>query len=196
MLDSDNFKMKTLETARCILRPISLGDAPSLFDYYKEDIVVKYLPFKKHKTISETEKFIKIFFLRNYKERKIGHYAIVFKKENRVIGNVGFNNISYSSKEGEMGICLNPSYWGHNLSTELAQEMIRYGFDDLGLKRIIAITFENNKYSQKPLEALGFNYIKTFNKKINSKNIKVKCHKFEMTQNYYMKVNLNYIKKG
>ncbi|CEH34228.1 GNAT family N-acetyltransferase [Romboutsia lituseburensis] len=196
MHNSNNFKMKTLETSRCILRPISLEDAPYLFDYYQKDIVVKYLPFKPHKTISDTKKFIKLFFLKNYKEGKIGHYAIVLKEENVVVGNVGFNNISPSSKEGEMGICINPYYWGYNLSTELAKEMIRYGFEDLGLQKIFAITFEDNKYSQKPLEVLGFNYIKTFNKKLYSKNQYVKCHRYEMLRSSYIKNKPKLNKKG
>lgn len=196
MHNSNNFKMKTLETSRCILRPISLEDAPYLFDYYQKDIVVKYLPFKPHKTISDTKKFIKLFFLKNYKEGKIGHYAIVLKEENVVVGNVGFNNISPSSKEGEMGICINPYYWGHNLSTELAKEMIRYGFEDLGLQKIFAITFEDNKYSQKPLEVLGFNYTKTFNKKLYSKSQYVKCHRYEMLRSSYIKNKPKLNKKG
>lgn len=188
MYNSSKSKMKILETKRCILRPISLEDAPDLFDYYNQDIVVKYLPFKKHKTISDTEKFIRLFFLKNYNEGKIGHYAIVLKEENRVIGNVGFNNISTSSKEGEMGICINPSYWGYNLSTELAQEMLRYGFKDLNLEKITAITFEDNKHSQKPLENLGFHYVKTFNKNLKSKKVRnpIKCHEYEMLKTNYI----------
>lgn len=190
MYNSSKFKMKILETKRCILRPISLEDAPNLFDYYNQDIVVKYLPLKKHRTISDTEKFIRLFFLKNYNEGKIGHYAIVLKKENKVIGNVGFNNISTSSKEGEMGICINPSYWGYDLSTELAKEMLRYGFKDLNLEKITAITFEDNKHSQKPLEKLGFNYVKTFNKNLKSKKTEspIKCHEYEM-------LKMNYINK-
>lgn len=196
MHDPSNFKMRILETSRCILRPITLDDAPYLFNCYKEQIAVKYLPFKKHNTISDTKKFIKLFFLKNYKEDKVGHYAIVFKSENIVIGNIGFNNLSPLALEGEIGICINPLYWGHDLSTELAQEIIRYGFNDLGLNKISAITFEDNKYSKKSLEKLGFNYIKTFNKNLNSKNIIVRCHKFEMTKDYYTKIKFKLYKKG
>ena len=190
MYNSSKLKMKILETKRCILRPISLEDAPNLFNYYNQDIVVKYLPFKKHRTISDTEKFIRLFFLKNYNEGKIGHYAIVLKKENKVIGNIGFNNISTSSKKGEMGICINPSYWGYDLSTEVVEEMLRYGFEDLNLKKITAITFEDNKYSQKPLENLGFDYVKTFNKNLKSKKTgsPIKCHEYEM-------LKMNYINK-
>ncbi|MDK2561937.1 GNAT family protein [Romboutsia sedimentorum] len=188
MHNSNLFEMKILETKNCILRPISLEDAPHLFEYYKYDKVVKYLPFKKHKNISDTENFIKIFFLKNYAKGKIGHYAIVLKKENKVIGNIGFNNISSSSKEGELGICINPLYWGYNLSSELAKEMLRYGFYDLNLKKIIAVAFEDNKYSQKPLQELGFHHVKFFNKKLYAKKsgAYVKCHKYEIFKKDYM----------
>ncbi len=188
MHNSNRFEMKILETRNCLLRPISLEDTPHLFEYYKYDKVVKYLPFKKHKTISDTENFIKLFFLKHYSQGKIGHYAIVFKKENKVIGNIGFNNISSSSQEGEIGICINPLYWGYNLSSELAKEMLRYGFYDLNLKKVTAVTFEDNKYSQKPLQKLGFHYVKSFNKKLHSKKLGsyVKCHKYEMLKKDYI----------
>ncbi|WP_042274020.1 GNAT family N-acetyltransferase [[Clostridium] dakarense] len=189
MYDSNYSNMKILETKRCILRPVTLNDSKDLFNYYKEDIVVKYLPFKKHKSIKDTERFIKLFFFKNYNEGKIGHYVIVLKRENRVIGNVGFNNISPNSKEGEMGICINPSYWGEHLSTELAAEMLRYGFENLNLNKIIAITFEDNKYSKKPLEVLGFDYIGKFRKKFPSNKLGTYtvCHKYQMLKSDYIK---------
>ena len=182
-------QMKILETKRCILRPVTLDDAKDLFQYYKEDIVVRYLPFNKHKTLADTKRFISLFFLNNYKQGKIGHYAIVFKNDKRVIGNVGFNNIPINSSEGEIGICINPNYWGYNISTELAIELLRYGFEELKLKKIIATTFGTNKYSQKSLNNLGFNYIGEFNKRLNTvsqQNI-VKYNKYEMLRTYYMK---------
>lgn len=193
MHNSNLFEMKILETKNCILRPILLEDAPYLFEYYKYDEVVKYLPFKKHKTISDTENFIKLFFLKNYAKGKISHYAIVFKKENKIIGNIGFNNISSSSKEGEIGICINPLYWGYNLSSELAKEMLRYGFYDLNLKKVIAVTFEDNKYSQRPLQELGFQYVKSFNKKLRTKKISsyVKCDEYEIYKKDYIRSTKN-----
>lgn len=189
MHDSKYNNMKKLETKRCILRPATMEDSKDLFDYYKEDIVVKYLPFKKHKSIKDTERFIKTFFFKNYNDGKIGHYVIILKKENKVIGNVGFNNIHLNSKEGEMGICINPKYWGEHLSEELAVEMLRYGFIDLNLNKIIAIAYEDNKYSIRPLEVLGFDYIGKFRKKFPSNKSKTYtvCHKYQMLKSDYIK---------
>lgn len=179
--------MKILETKNCILRPITLDDVEDLFECYSKDIAVKYLPFKKHRTINDTINFIRIFFLNNYAKGKISHFGIVYKKDNKVIGNLGFNNISKNSKEGEIGICINPVYWGQNLSTELTIEILRYGFNDLKLNKIIAITFEDNTYSRKSLELLGFKYLGVYKKKIKNMHQTILCHRYEMTKNYYNK---------
>lgn len=178
--------MKILETNRCILRPVTMNDSNDLFEYYSIDIVVKYLPFKAHKNLKDTEYFIKNFFLDSYNKNKIGHFAVVYKNNNKVIGNVGFNNISKKSKQGEIGICINPSYWGENLSLELAKELLRYGFYDLQLNKITATVYEDNKYSKKPLEMLRFTFVKTYLKR-NSTSEHFKCHKYEMLKSDYFK---------
>ena len=103
-------QMEILETANCILRPIRLDDYKDLYEYYSIDKVVKFLPIRKHRSYLDTKKFIKTFFISNYKKGNIGHYAIVFKSNNKVIGNVGFNNISPNDKNGELGICINSKY--------------------------------------------------------------------------------------
>lgn len=181
-------QMKIIKTNRCILRPATLEDANDMFEYYNQSKVVKYLPMQKHNTIADTKRFIKTFFLSNYKKGNIGHFAVVFKENSKTIGNVGFNNITSTSKEGEIGICINPKYWGLDLSSELALAMLRYGFEDLNLQKIIAITFEDNNYSRKSLEKLGFNYLGVFKKNLHSSiSSLVTCHKYEMSQEYYFK---------
>ncbi len=54
--------MKMLETKRCILRTITINDSKYLFECYSQDVVVKYLPIKKHTNIGDTEDFIKTYF--------------------------------------------------------------------------------------------------------------------------------------
>lgn len=75
-----------------------------------------------HKTVSDTRRFIKSFFIDNYKQGKIGHFAVVDKSNNKVIGNIGLNNVYKSDTEGEIGICINPIYWGHDIATELEKK--------------------------------------------------------------------------
>lgn len=117
-------QMEILETQNCILRPITLDDVDDLYEYYSKPDVVKFLPIKVHKTHSDTARFIKSFFINNYERGRVGHYAVLLKKQNKVIGNVGFNNISQNATNGEIGICLNPDFWGNNLAYELTEVLL------------------------------------------------------------------------
>lgn len=186
MYKSTYAQMKILETKNCILRPVLIEDANDMFEYYSKPEVVKFLPIKKHKTINDTKRFIRLFFLQNYNSGRIGHYAVVYKEDNKVIGNIGFNNIQLSSSEGEIGICINPSYWGKNLSTELCIKILEFGFVELKLDKIIAIIYEDNKYSKKPIEKLGFTYTGNLKKTTKLKSYKdIVCYKYEMNRDYY-----------
>ena len=191
-------QMKPLESKNCILREVRLEDAKDLYEYYKLDIVVKYLPINRHTSISKTRKFIKEFFIYNYNKGRVGHYAIISKKDNKVIGNMGFNNIDVNAEEAEIGICINPTYWGHGYATEITEPLIRYGFNELNLKRIIAETYKENINSTKPLKNLGFRYLdavsKNFSKQsMGNKNLKFKttsssgilCYRYELLKQRY-----------
>lgn len=172
-------QMKILETENCILRPVTVDDYIELYEYYKVPDVVKFLPVKKHKSYVDTKKFIKTFFINNYEKGKIGHYAIVLKQNDKVIGNVGFNNISKNAQNAELGICLNPNYWGNNLSIELVEVLIEYGFRKLNLEYIYAITYEDNIYSRRILDKLNFKHEKDFNRKFKNTGSKtIKCSKY------------------
>ena len=58
MHNNVNYSIGTYSTERCILRPINLNDSLDMFEYYSKDYVVKYLPIKHHKSISDTKRFI------------------------------------------------------------------------------------------------------------------------------------------
>lgn len=179
-------QMKILETQNCILRPVEIEDYKDLYEYYKIPEVVKFLPIKYHKNQRDTKRFIKSFFIDNYKKGRVGHYAVVYKPSDKVIGNIGFNNISKDATNGEIGICLNPDYWGKDLSMELIVVLIDYGFDVLNLEYIYAMTFEDNVYAQNLLNKLNFKHYEDFYKKfINIQNKKVKCSKFVLYRKNY-----------
>lgn len=177
-------QMKTVETEQFILRPARLSDAEDMFEYYKENKVVKYLPFNAHKSVEETRRFINIFFIKNYKNGKIGHLAIVSKEDGKVIGNIGLNNVEIGDTKGEIGICINPKYWGGDIATKLTVCTLKYGFDYLNMNKLVAITYEDNKYTRKSLESLGFKYISTYRKKIGRSY--VECRVFELGRSDYI----------
>jgi RimJ/RimL family protein N-acetyltransferase len=64
--------------------------------------------------------------------------------------------------QAELGYRLLRRYWRRGLASEGARELIRHGFDDLGLSRIFAETMAVNEASRATMAAVGMRYIRTF----------------------------------
>ncbi len=60
--------------------------------------------------------------------------------------------------EVEIGYRLPQSAWGKGYATEGAAALLRYGFETVGLDRIIGLTYPANKPSQRVLEKIGMKY--------------------------------------
>lgn len=71
---------------------------------------------------------------------------------------VGHGGVFPSPREPgeiEVGYALKPAYWGFGYATEIAVASIRVGFEDLRLRRIIAIALAANGASRRVLEKCG-----------------------------------------
>jgi RimJ/RimL family protein N-acetyltransferase len=64
--------------------------------------------------------------------------------------------------QAELGYRLLPRYWRRGLASEGARELLRYGFADLGLRRIFAETMAVNEASRATMSSLGLRYVRTF----------------------------------
>jgi RimJ/RimL family protein N-acetyltransferase len=62
----------------------------------------------------------------------------------------------------DLGYRLLRRQWGKGLATEGARELVRHGFDDVGLERIIAQTISVNAGSRAVMERIGLTYVRTF----------------------------------
>jgi RimJ/RimL family protein N-acetyltransferase len=62
----------------------------------------------------------------------------------------------------DLGYRLLQRHWRKGLASEGARELVRYGFDDVGLDRIIAQTLAVNTASRAVMERVGLTYVRTF----------------------------------
>jgi RimJ/RimL family protein N-acetyltransferase len=62
----------------------------------------------------------------------------------------------------DLGFRLLRRYWRRGLASEGARELVRYGFDDVGLDRVIAQTLTVNTRSRGVMERIGLTYVRTF----------------------------------
>lgn len=64
--------------------------------------------------------------------------------------------------EADLGYRLLRRHWRQGYGSEGARELMRHGFDDLGLTRIFAQTMTVNRPSRATMESLGMRYVRTF----------------------------------
>lgn len=145
-----------LETERLILRPFSPADFDDLYDIHSRPEVARYLYWDAR----DGEQ------VRQVLERKAGQYelteegqglaaAVVWRASGRVVGEVSLVWLSREHRQGEIGFSFHPAYQGRGLATEAAEVMLRLGFGELGLHRIIGRCDARNDASARLLERLG-----------------------------------------
>lgn len=87
--------------------------------------------------------------------RQIG-FDIVHKADQKIIGHVGFNDIHWADRYGNIGMIIGePEYRSKNIGTEAAALLIEYGFNELNFFKIGCGMFEVNVGSWKVAEKLG-----------------------------------------
>ena len=145
--------MAVLETERTILRPFSDADAPDVFAYAKNPDVGPIAGWKPHESVEESLEIIRSVFA------SPNAFAVVDRESNRVIGSAGFVGRSRgTAPSDELGYALSQDYWGRGLMTEVSRELLRYGFEDLGLAEIWCTHYAENARSKRVIEKCGFAY--------------------------------------
>jgi RimJ/RimL family protein N-acetyltransferase len=81
--------------------------------------------------------------------------AVVLPETGAVIGDVVLFLRSQEHRQGEIGYVFHPDHGGHGYATEAARMMLRLGFEEFGLHRIIGRIDAWNTASARVLERLG-----------------------------------------
>lgn len=153
---------KTLKTERLILRPWSKSDAESLFEYAKDPEVGPIAGWPPHKSKEESLGVIQNVL--NGAEC----YAICEKENNIAIGSIelkpnGHSDMTNRDDECELGYWLGKQFWGRGYMPEAARELLRHGFEDLGMTTIWCGYYDGNLKSKRVQEKVGFIYHHTCN---------------------------------
>ena len=144
-----------LETKRLILRKWTEADAADLFEYAKDPDVGPIAGWPPHKSVAESRDVIKNVF--NGAEC----YAVCEKGSNTAIGAIelilnGHTDVTNRDDECELGYWLGKPFWGRGYIPEAAAELIRRGFEDLGMTTVWCRYFDGNQKSKRVQEKLGF----------------------------------------
>ncbi len=143
-----------LETLRLSMRNFTLDDFDDLYALNSDRRVMKYIADGTVSTREEVagalRRFVRYPML--YPDLGIWHTS---RRDNGAF--IGFFALNYTGKSTdiEIGYRLLHNAWGLGFATEGATALAHYGFDDLGLDRIIGVTLPGNKASQRVLMKAG-----------------------------------------
>lgn len=148
-------KIISLETKHYLLRGLSIGDAPALFDILKDRKTMQYITPHPVQTLEEMEEKMKAQ-LANFQQQKEIPWAIIHKESKQLIGMFRLHKLHLWHKKAEMGVVIAEDFQNKGVMTELLPEILRFGFLELGLNRIVGDIFAENTGSRKLLKKFGF----------------------------------------
>jgi RimJ/RimL family protein N-acetyltransferase len=146
-----------IETNRLLLRTFTEGDAALIYQLNRDPDVIRYThdPIKDLAHASEIleEVIIPQYVLYNH-----GRWAVHVRSTLEFLGWCG---LKYRSglNEIDLGYRFKKEGWGKGYATEAAWATIQYGFEKIGLQRIVARAEIDNIGSWKVLEKCGMTYI-------------------------------------
>lgn len=94
----------------------------------------------------------------HWRQHGFGRWVVEIPGEASFIGVVGLATIPYQAHFTpaiEIAWRLARAYWGHGYATEAARAALGYGFDQLGLAEIVAVTVPANLRSRRVMQRLG-----------------------------------------
>lgn len=142
-------KMETLETERLVLRKFAEEDL--------KDIIAWEDGPSAHSVEFRAREFLNYCF-REYREWGFGPWAMVLKETGAIVGNCGFPHIVSEKFCGEVNYYIAPCQRGKGLAPESLKALLKFGFANLGLKRIQARCEPDNFSSERVMQKVGMKY--------------------------------------
>ncbi|MFA6755837.1 MAG: GNAT family N-acetyltransferase [Bacilli bacterium] len=149
-----------LNNDKVILRPFLETDLNDFYEYAKVSGVGEMAGWKHHSSIDESKMILDMFIKNKHT------FAIVFKENNKVIGSIGIEDLSfYLFKEirlfgNEIGYVLSKDYWGKGIMCNAVKLVINYLFNVASLDFVSISHFVWNEQSRAVINKLGFLYVR------------------------------------
>lgn len=149
--------MPQIETARLLLRPFTLSDAPAYYDAVMCDPDVRRFlpggaPLPRERAVPIMQHFIGQWAAYGF-----GGLAVIYQEDEHLIGQCGLQFIPNTDKI-EIFYALAKAYWGQGLASEAAHACLRFGFETHEFPQINALFVPGNTASERVMIKLGMTY--------------------------------------
>jgi ribosomal-protein-alanine N-acetyltransferase len=143
--------MVHLKSTRLELREAKTSDTDALIEYQYDPRYLEHYDSKPdaRMIISQAQEWASQSPRQNYQ------FVITLIGSPTAIGCAGVRSNNYPRNEGELGIELNPKFWGVGFATEAMRSLTKFA-RSLGLTKLHAITKKSNIGAQSLVESEGF----------------------------------------
>ena len=135
------------------MRPMEVGDAEDLHRVYSDPTTFEYISSGPAQSIAETLERITI---KSAHQARHGFalWSVVERESRRVIGDCGLQMLE-GGPLVELGYKLGSEYRGRGYATEAGRAWVAHGLGELGLDRIVAVCWPDNRASRHVMEECG-----------------------------------------
>ena len=144
-----------LETDRLFLRRMTNADVEYVFTMRSDKDVMRFIR-SAETSRSATESWIDLISSR-WETDKIGFCAVIEKSSKRFAGWCGLWRLMETG-EIEVGYALLKEFWGKGFAVEASEAFLDYGFEELKVEKIVAVTAPDNQNSRRVMEKLGMTF--------------------------------------
>lgn len=147
----------SLNTARLILRPFTLADAPDVQRYVSDrDIAAMTLSIPHPYPDGGAETWIGTHAAK-YAEGRLASFAITERESGALAGAIGLH-LEPAHGRAELGYWIAKPFWGRGYATEAGRAVLQFGFEALGLNKIHAAVFLKNPASDRVIRKIGMTW--------------------------------------
>ncbi len=150
---------KILETERLLLREFDTGDAEFIVELLNSPGWLKFIGNKNVHTKNDARNYLENGPMKSYRENGFGLSMVELKFIGVPIGMCGLIKRE-TLDDVDIGFAMLPGFSGKGYGYEIAAATLNLGKNKFGLKRVVAITVENNDASIGLLNKLGLKYQK------------------------------------
>ncbi len=170
--------LPTLRTERLTLRPFRMEDAPIVQRLAgAREIADTTLNIPHPYEDGVAEKWI-AGHQQGFEEDKGIPLAITLAGNDTLIGAISLMSLSKRHRHAEIGYWIGKEWWNKGYCTEAMREMVRLGFEQLGLNRIIGQHLRRNPASGQVMQKVGMKHEGTLRQHVR------KWDKFEDIEYY------------
>lgn len=144
-----------IETGRLLLRPFRREDAEAMFCNWASDPeVTKFLTWPAHESAGVTGQVLENWIAR-YDRKDYYNWAIELKELGEPVGNISAVKTDDRTESATVGYCMGRNWWGQEIMPEALTAVLRYFFEEAGMKTVNACHDPRNPKSGRVMQKCG-----------------------------------------